>query len=125
MNLTIQRRLTARVAVSLTLVLALVLLCAGSLALLNSGGADRAAPEGSHYLASVESLDSGESAPADSVQINTLLLCSFLVSLALLLGVGLDGRGSERRLLERLRLPRVIPLKPVGHPLSMLEVFRL
>lgn len=116
---------TYRIAALLTLAAAMLLLCAGSLALQHSGGVDRAAPDGSHYLASVESLDSGGAATPESEQLNALLPGSFLVSLGLLLGAGLAGSGSERRLLETLRLPPVIPLAPARPPLSSLEVFRL
>lgn len=116
---------TARIAALLALAVALLLLCAGALTLQNSGGVDRAAPGGSHYLASVEALDSYGTDPAGSEYLNALALGSFLVSLGLLLGAGLVGRGSERRLLELLRLPPVIPLTPARSPLSVLEVFRL
>ena len=115
----------ARIAALLALAVALFLLCAGELALQNSGGVDRDAPGGSHYLASVEALDSYETEPAGAEYLNALALGSFLVSLGMLLGAGLIGSGSERRLLEFLRLPPVIPLTPARSPLSVLEVFRL
>lgn len=118
-------RRTPGIAILLTLAAVLALLCAGSLSLQDSGGVDRAAPDGSHYLASVEALDSGEAAHSDSEYLTTLLLSSFLVSLGLLLGAGLVGRFRERSLLEALRLAPVIPLAPARPPLSALEVFRL
>lgn len=115
----------ARIVVLFALAVALLLLCAGSLALQNSGGVDRAAPGGSHYLASVEALDESEQTSSSFEYLNALVTSLFLVSLGMLLGAGLVGRGSERRLLEILRLPPVIPLAPARSPLSVLEVFRL
>ena len=114
---------TARIAVLIAF--ALALLCAGELALQHAGGVDRAAPGGSHYLASVEALDESEQESSTFEYLNALATSLFLVSLGMLLGAGLVGRGSERRLLELLRLPSFTPLTPARSPLSALEVFRL
>ncbi len=114
---------TARIAALIAF--ALVLLCAGGIALQHSGGVDRAAPGGSHYLASVETLDESEQAYSAFEYLNALVTSLFLVSLGLLLGAVLVGRGSELRLLELLRLPSFTPLAPARSPLSALEVFRL
>lgn len=107
------------------LALALLLLFAGGLALQQSGGADPAAPDGSHLPASVETLDSDRVSPANFEHLNVLALGMFLVSLGLLLGSGLAGCGAQRRLLELLRLPSITPLPPARPLLSALEVFRL
>lgn len=121
-------------AVSLvTLGLAILLLCAGLLALHQlqqgeqgaSGTTSHQVSEGSHLLSVVETPDSEELYPAGSDYLNTLFQGLFLVSLGLLLGAGLVGRASERRLLELRRLPSSIPLARARPPLSRLEVFRL
>lgn len=128
----------------LYLTVALLLLCAGGLALQQSGATqagervhdapgdpggvastNHAALDGAALLASGEALDSNEPLPLNSEHLNTLALGLFLVSLGLLLGSGLVGRGSKQRLLELLRLPSVLPLAPATSPLSLLEVFRL
>ena len=65
--------------ISALIAFALVLLCAGGIALQHSGGVDRAAPGGSHYLASVEALDSYETEPAGSEYLNALVTSLFLL----------------------------------------------
>lgn len=121
-------------AVSLvTLGLAILLLCAGLLALhqLQQGeqGVSGATPhqisDGSHLLSVVETPDSEELYPAGSDYLNTLFQGFFLVSLGLLLGAGLVGRALERRLLELRRLKSSTPLARARPSLSRLEVFRL
>lgn len=126
----------------LSLAVALLLLGAGGLALQqHSGGAraeaqghdapwsitgvDHAAPDSVSLLASGEALDSDETLPVSFEHLNALALGLFLVSLGLLLGAGLVGRGAEQRLLTLLRLPSVVPRNCLRTPLSVLEVFRL
>lgn len=116
---------------------ALLLLFAGGLALQHASGmqglsghgavarADHAQPGGFPVPASAETLESEETAPVEVERLNALSLCLFLVSLGLLLGVGRAGRGAELRRLDRLRLPAVVPRLPTGHPLPLLEVFRI
>lgn len=130
---------TARLARLLTLALAVLLLCAGGLALDQAGAgasvsqdsgvvthhAGSDGSDGLHLPSVVETPDSEETYPAGSEHLNTLVLGLFLVSLGLLLGAGLFGRASERRLLELLRLPSITPLSPARLPVSALEVFRL
>jgi hypothetical protein len=116
-----------------TLGLAILLLCAGLLALHQlqqgeqgvSGAASYQVLDGSHLLSVVETPDSEELYPAGSDYLNTLFQGLFLVSLGLLLGAGLAGSVSERRLLELRRLPSSTPLARYRPPLSKLEVFRL
>lgn len=116
-----------------TLGLAILLLCAGLLALHQPqrgdqgvlGATSHQVSGGSHLLSVVETPDSEELYPAVSDYLNTLFQGLFLVSLGLLLGAGLVGRVSERRLLELRRLPSSTPLARVRPPLSRLEVFRL
>lgn len=116
----------ARTAIILSLAAVLLSLCAGGLALQQPGGAPAGDHPGGPYIsASMEALDSDETFPVDFDRLNVLALGLFLVSLGLLLGSGLVGRGAEQRLLELLRLPSVIPLLPVRSPLSALEVFRI
>lgn len=128
-----------RIVTLLTLAAALLLLCVGGIALQQTGAsaesqgshgspgvvAGHAALDGPHLPASVESPDSEETLPVGSEHLNTLVLGLFLVSLGLLLGARLAGQAAERRLLELLRLPSVLPLVPARAPLSALEVFRL
>lgn len=132
---------TAWAVIFLSLLVALLLLCAGGLALQQTGGAqsgerghdapgcvasaDHAALDGAPLLASGEALDSDETTPLNFEHFNTLALCLFLVSLGLLLGSGLVGRSAEQRLLELLRLPSILPLAPATSPLSLLEIFRV
>lgn len=128
----------ARTATLLTLVAALLLLCVGGTALQQTeagagerGGGDsvvaagHAAIGGSHLPDLIEALDAKETFPVGYEHLNALSLGLFLISLGLLIGAGLVGRDGERRLLELLRLPSVIPLAPARAPLSALEVFRL
>lgn len=119
-------------AALLTLLVALAL-CAGGLALQSShatsatGDAGHGSEmlSGSHLQAPAESPEPSETVPADYEHLSALAFGLFLVSLGLLLGAGFVGRAAERRLLERLRLPAVLPFTPSRRPLSALEVFRL
>lgn len=115
-----------RMSALLLIVAVALLLAGGSVSQQPDGAAaGHSQQSGSHIAVSVESLDSEESAPVDSERLNVLALGLFLVSLGLLLGSGLVGRGSRQRLLELLRLPSVIPVVPARAPLSAMEVFRL
>lgn len=80
---------------------------------------------GTHIPAFAEVPDAEAASPVGFEYLNALALGMFLVSLGLLLGAGFAGRAANRRLLELMRLPAVLPLLPHRPPLSALEVFRL